>query len=238
MQNNWPQKLNRRRFGRLAAGSLLAAALGGCSTAPLVDLPDKVWGSLGAGKGQFSKPRAIAIDDKDQLYIVDMTARIQVFDIDGNYLRGWHTPEHKNGRPTGLTYDTIEDNLLVADTHYNRILTYTRVGKLLPDRTLGGTMGQGPGEFGLVSDVVRDSIHNYYVSEYGEFDRVQKFTPEGKFILQWGGHGNEPGQFMHHNIWNLMLTDYCGSPTRVITGFRYSTSPESSSKCGAKKGAN
>ena len=123
---------------------------------PAADQPEKVWGSLGAGKGQFSKPRAIAIDDKDQLYIVDMTARIQVFDADGNYLRGWQTPEHTNGRPTGLTFDTIENHLLVADTHYNRILTYTPEGKLIPERTLGGVMGQGPGEFGLVSDVVRD----------------------------------------------------------------------------------
>jgi sugar lactone lactonase YvrE len=125
-----------------------------------------------------------------------MTARIQVFDADGKYIRGWQTPEHHTGRPTGLTFDTIDGNLLVADTHYYRVLTYTAAGELLPDRTLGGTMGQGPGEFGLVSDVVRDAEGNFYVSEYGEYDRVQKFTPEGKFILQWGGHGTDPGQFM------------------------------------------
>ena len=57
-------------------------------------------------------------------------------------------------------------------------------------------MGQGPGEFGLVTDVVRDADGNYYVSEYGEYDRIQKFTPDGKFMLQWGGHGTEPGQFL------------------------------------------
>jgi DNA-binding beta-propeller fold protein YncE len=189
-------QIDRRRFGKLAAGGLVAATIGGCSNAAAADQPQKVWGSLGAGKGQFSKPRAIAIDDKDQLYIVDMTARIQVFDADGNYLRGWQTPEHTNGRPTGLTFDTIDNHLLVADTHYNRILTYTPDGDLIPERTLGGVMGQGPGEFGLVSDVVRDQDHNFYVSEYGEFDRVQKFTPDGKFMMQWGGHGTDAGQFM------------------------------------------
>lgn len=156
--------LNRRRFARLVAASLFGAAAGGCGGNRPLGQPELVWGSLGAGKGQFSKPRAIAIDDNDQLYIVDMTARIQVFDADGNYLRGWLTPEHTNGRPTGLTFDTIEGNLLVADTHYNRVLTYTPTGELLKNRTLGGTMGQGPGEFGLVADVVRDSAHNYYVS--------------------------------------------------------------------------
>src|SRR6478736_5823738 len=111
---------DRRRFGQLALGALAAATVGGCEGKAEGDQPDKVWGSLGAGKGQFSKPRAIAIDDKDQLYIVDMTARIQVFDADGNYQRGWQTPEHTNGRPTGLTFDRIDNHLLVADTHYNR----------------------------------------------------------------------------------------------------------------------
>jgi DNA-binding beta-propeller fold protein YncE len=189
-------RIDRRRFTKLAASGLLAASVGGCEKPPEGDQPQKVWGSLGAGKGQFSKPRAITIDDKDQLYIVDMTARIQVFDTDGTYIRAWNTPEHNYGRPTGLTYDTIDNYLLVADTHYNRILTYTPTGELLEDRTLGGTPGPGPGEFGLVADVVRDKEHNYYVCEYGEYDRIQKFTPDKKFVLQWGGHGTETGHFM------------------------------------------
>lgn len=188
--------IDRRQFTLLAASAACSSLAGGCSNAAPSDQPEKVWGSLGAGKGQFSKPRAIAIDHNDQLYIVDMTARIQVFDTEGNYLRSWHTPEHAYGRPTGLSFDAIDGNLLVADTHYNRILIYTPDGKLLEDRTLGGTAGQAPGEFGLVADVVRDAQHNFYVSEYGEFDRVQKFSPERKFLLQWGGHGSDPGQFM------------------------------------------
>ena len=141
-----------------------------------------MWGSLGAGKGQFSKPRAIAIDDQDQLYIVDMTARIQVFDADGNYIRGWQTPEHSYGRPTGLTFDTIDGNLLVADTHYYRVLTYTPTGELLTNRTLGGTMGQGPGEFGLVADVVRDAA--------GQFLRLRvwRIRPRAKVHARWQIH--------------------------------------------------
>ena len=97
-------QFDRRQFGQLAAAARCCrrdgrVRDGSASTDP----PEKVWGKLGAGNGQFSKPRAIAIDDKDQLYIVDMTARIQVFDADGNFIRGWQTPEHTNGRPTGLT---------------------------------------------------------------------------------------------------------------------------------------
>src|SRR5215208_3089620 len=108
MSHNQKTQLNRRQFNKLAAATALSAAIGGCSTGSSADRPpQKVWGSIGGGKGQFSKPRAIAIDKEDQLYIVDMTARIQVFDTDGNFIRSWQTPEQHTGRPTGLTLSPI-----------------------------------------------------------------------------------------------------------------------------------
>ena len=84
--------------------------------------------------------------------------------------------------------------MLVADTHYFRVLIYSRVGELLEQ--IGGTEGPGPGEFGFVTDVVDDRFGNLYVSEYGEYDRIQKLAPDGTFLMQWGGHGSEPGQFL------------------------------------------
>jgi DNA-binding beta-propeller fold protein YncE len=225
MLSNTLLTIDRRRFGQLAAGALLAAATGGCARdASAASVPDKVWGKLGIGDGQFSKPRAIAIDKNDQLYIVDMTARIQVFDADGNFIRGWQTPEHVNGRPTGMTISSVDGNLLVADTHYYRVLTYTPEGELLLDRTIGGTMGPGPGEFGFVTDAVRDAEGNYFVGEYGEYDRIQKFSPDGKYLLEWGGHGSESGQFLrpqHLDLdadGHLWVTDSCNHRVQVFDG--------------------
>jgi DNA-binding beta-propeller fold protein YncE len=134
----------------------------------------------------------MAVDAQDRLYIVDMTARIQVFDRDGHFLCAWTTPAKEAGKPTGLSIGRA-GQVLVADTHYYRVLMYSPTGDLL--QILGGTQGDKPGEFGLVTDVVQDSQGYYYVAEYGEYDRIQKFTPEGRFVLQWGGHGAEPGQF-------------------------------------------
>jgi DNA-binding beta-propeller fold protein YncE len=217
-------QLNRRQFTQLTFGTAFTAMVSGCTgRSSAGDVPDKVWGQLGASPGKFSKPRAIAIDDKDQLYIVDMTARIQVFDVDGNYLRGWQTPEQKYGRPTGLTIST-DGNLLVADTHYYRILTYTPLGELLTGVTIGGTLGQGPGEFGFVTDAVRDSAGNYYISEYGEFDRIQKFTPDRQFVRQWGGHSEQPGHFLrpqHLEIDSgglLWVADACNHRVQIFDG--------------------
>lgn len=180
---------------------------------------EKVWGRKGISDGRLQKPRAMAIDALDQLYIVDMTARIQVFSPEGEFIRSWRTPEHKNGRPTGLSFDR-QGRLLVADTHYFRVLVYSPEGQLLS--TLGGVQGHGPGEFGFVTDAVEDSRGNLYVSEYGEYDRIQKFTPDGKFVLEWGGHGFEPGKFVRpqnmaideqDRIW---VTDACNHRIQVF----------------------
>jgi hypothetical protein len=152
-----------------------------------------VWGRRGISDGRLQKPRAMAIDRNDHIYIVDMTARIQVFTTDGTFLAKWQTPDHQFGKPTGLSIGN-DGNVLVANTHYYEVLIYSPDGQLI--KRLGGTKGQRPGEFGLVTHAVQDSHNNIYIAEYGEFDRIQKFTPEGKFILQWGGHGSEPGQFI------------------------------------------
>ena len=135
--------------------AVLLVLLAGCSRGgPSIGRLDAVWGRQGISEGRFQKPRAIAIDRQDHLYIVDMTARIQVLTTDGEYLRQWETPDHAMGRPTGLTIDR-DGNVLVADTHYYRVLIYSPEGKLL--RTLGGTKGQRPGEFGLVTGIAQDS---------------------------------------------------------------------------------
>ena len=182
---------------------------------------EKTWGRIGVRDGRFRKPRAMAIDDRDQVYIVDKTARIQVFDREGNFLRQWQTPEYSNGKPTGLSFNR-EGLLMVADTHYFRVLFYRPDGTLVKERTLGGEFGHQPGMFGLVTDVVEDSQGNLYVSEYGEFDRIQKFDSDGNFLMQWGGHGSEPGQFLrpqnlavdeNDHIW---VVDACNDRVQVF----------------------
>lgn len=180
---------------QLLGAMLTSLAITGCTGSPQAEgTADHIWGKPGITSGRLQKPRAVAIDSQDQLYIVDMTARIQVFDTEGNYLRGWKTPVSKNGRPSGLSIDRA-GRLLVADTHYYRMLVYDPAGELIESASIGGTQGQGEGEFGFVTDVVEDSRGNFYIGEYGDYDRVQKFSPEGEFLLQWGTHGSELGQF-------------------------------------------
>jgi len=174
----------------------------------------------------------MAIDARDQLYIVDMTGRIQVFSTEGEYLRGWRTPDIQQGKPCGLGF-AQDGNLLVADTHYFRMLVYTPQGELVPERTIGGQSGRGPGQFNFVTDAVQDSHGCYYIAEYGECDRIQKFASDGTYLFQWGGRGREPGQFTRpqglaldesDRLWvadacnhRIQVFDATGSEARLVT---------------------
>jgi len=182
---------------------LQSATAGGCALVagclqrrgPQAGRLEKVWGRAGSTPGRLFRPRAIAIDNSDLLYIVDMTPQIQVFTGDGEPVRSWQPPKFDTGRPSGLAFDNA-GNLLVADTHNFRILVYTPEGKLLEDQTFGGACGNADGEFQFVTDAAQDADGNYYVAQYGEYDRIQKFTADHKFLLSWGEHGHELGQFL------------------------------------------
>ena len=183
---------SRPRFpARSILPALLLAALAGCASDPAE--PEVVWGKQGVQDGELSRPRAIAIDSHDRLYIVDFTARIQVYDRDGKYLgKTWSTPDYRNGRPSGLGIDK-DDHLICSDSHYHCIRIYDADGKQL--RLIGGQGGSNPGQLGYVSDVVQDADGYYYVAEFGENHRITKLDPDGKFVKCWGSEGSEPGQF-------------------------------------------
>jgi DNA-binding beta-propeller fold protein YncE len=178
---------------RIAALAALGFSLSGCA----VSLPapvESVWGIHGTKDGWLHKPRVAAFDAEDELYLADLTDRIQVFDRDGTFLRSWRMPGLNVDGPSGLTVDRY-GRVLVADTHFYRVMIYDRQGRLLMQ--LGdGIQGTTPGRFGYCTDVVIDRAGNFYVAEYGENDRIQVFSPEGKWLREWGGHGYEPGQFL------------------------------------------
>jgi DNA-binding beta-propeller fold protein YncE len=183
--------------------------------------PELVWGRRGVQDGDLVKPRAAAIDAQDHLYLVDWTARIQVYDRDGHYLGPtWTTPDYRNGRPSGLSIDR-DGNLLVSDSHYHCLRIYSPAGKLL--RTLGGEAGTGPGQLSYVSDAVQDAEGNYYVAEFGESQRITKLDSEGHFVKCWGSAGSEPGQFARIRALalgpdgNLYAADACNHRIQVFT---------------------
>ncbi len=201
----------------LAAVGLSVALTFGKGTPPEVE-----WGGLGVQDGKFSRPRAAAIDPATgHLFVVDFTARVQMFDLNGKHLGvTFVTPDYRNGRPSGLSIDQA-GNLLVADSHYHCVRVYDHAGTLL--KTLGGEPGSAAGQFGYVSDCVQDTDGFYYVSEFGPNQRITKLDADGKFVACWGGQGTGPMQFNRVRALAigpdglLYAADACNHRVQVLT---------------------
>lgn len=205
-------------MGGAACCALPALGTSGCAPPAFgsVREPELIWSRRGnpQTEGRLYRPRAMTIDELDQIYVVDLTGRIQVFDRDGNFLRGWRTPAIEQGKPLGLTIAN-DGSLIVADTHYFRVLFYSRDGVLDESRTIGGVNGDEPGQFHFVTDVVHAPNGHFFIGHYGQNDLIQEFDPAGKFVRRWGSLGADRGQFsraqtmlMDDQGW-LWITDAC-----------------------------
>lgn len=188
----------------------------------------EVIGTHGVGVGQFNQPRSLAIDDKDRLYVVDMTGRVQRFSPAGAFQLLWQMPELTNGRPKGMGRDW-EGNIIVVEPHYQRLNHFTTTGQLLDQ---WGQKGTNFGQFWMPRDVAVDSRHEIFVSEYGVVERIQKFvfrTADGKprgmptCVLSFGRPGTGPGEFNRaeglcmdsHD--RLYVADSCNHRIQVFT---------------------
>jgi DNA-binding beta-propeller fold protein YncE len=155
--------------------------------------PTLVVGGNGVSPWTLLKPRAIAVEPGGNFYVVDRRGIIHYFDARGEVVRRWETPEHEFGAPVGLAIEA-DGSLLVSDSHYSRILRYSRGGE--SELARWGSRGTGPGQLTWGRDVVVDSAGLVYVGDYGGMnDRILKFSPRGEFLLEWGRQGEAEGEF-------------------------------------------
>ena len=141
--------------------------------------------------GKVPAPRAVTIGPNDNMYVLDDDGRVVVMGDGGVVLQQWDMPESSIGNPEGIC--CLKDGrIVVADTHYDRLVFFARDGSVLSKL---GSHGTEPGQFVYPVAVCQDEDEFIYVAEYGDHQRVQKFTPDGKFVLQFGSQGTEPGQF-------------------------------------------
>ena len=203
-----------------SATPFLLVLLGAAGCADVTYKPEVVWGKRGVRNGDMVRPRAIAIDAQDHLYVVDYTARVQVYDRDGNYLGPtWTTPDYRNGRPSGLNIDR-DGNLIVCDSHYSCVRIYSPQGKEL---RRFGEAGTEPGKLSYVSGTVQDAEGFYYVAEFGENQRISKFDADWHFVKCWGSPGSGDGQFARARALALgpdgllYVADSCNHRVQVFT---------------------
>jgi len=201
----WRGRRGGGRAGMAGLAGVAALMVAGCSggdARPRVALESKVFeaaeviGSRGVGPGQFNKPRSLACDREDNLYVADVTGRIQKFDRDGRFVRQWQMPVTDLGKPKGMGLDPA-GRVLVVEPHYMRVNHFDGEGRLALQ---WGTRGTNAGSFILPRSVAVNSRGEYFLSEYTVVDRVQRFDPAPGggapvFGRAWGEPGDQPGQF-------------------------------------------
>lgn len=185
------------RIGRLRSwmGVLLLSAIlistgcGGDRREDELDVVD-VFGKTGAGPGEFLYPRAVDLDKDGSILVADKTGRIQRLSPDGQCIGVIQMPLTEAGKPTGISVHE-DGRLFVADTHYHRVVIFSRDGRIVGEF---GKYGQENGCFIYPTDVAFAPDGRIFVSEYGGNDRVSIFTASGEFISSFGSPGAAEGQ--------------------------------------------
>jgi peptidylamidoglycolate lyase len=214
---------------RIAAGSLVLAALGGAGTRRAVfpqDLPAQRpqvsgyqvvhgWPVLPESE-MLGIASAVAVDSHNHVFVFDRRDRawpnsdtLDTKPIEGATVRVF------DGRtgvrlvewgaktfalPHGITIDA-SDNVWLTDVALHQVFKYSHDGTLLLTVGERGVPGTDSAHFNRPSGVVAAPDGSFYVSDgYGN-NRVMAFAPDGRFLFQWGSKGQGPGQFdLPHGI--------------------------------------
>ena len=102
--------------------------------------------------------------------------------------------------PHGLTVDA-HGNVWLTDVALQQVYEYSHDGRLLMTLGVRGVAGNDSAHFNRPTKVAVAPDGSFYVSDGYRNTRVIKFSPEGKFLFQWGTPGTGPGQFdLPHSV--------------------------------------
>ena len=168
------------------------------------------WYQLPPGRTMGSTS-SVAVAGDGHIWVVDRCgvnscegsdlAPVMEFDVSGKLLRTLGAGMFLF--PHGITFDK-DGNFWIADGHGkdgkgHQVIKFSREGKVLLKLGKAGVAGDGPDTFNEPNAVAIAPNGDVFVSDGHNPGRgnarVVKFSPEGKFIKQWGGHGSGPGQF-------------------------------------------
>jgi DNA-binding beta-propeller fold protein YncE len=200
--------------------ALLVAVLIGCGGAqePALHVSAVRHWPLPPAGASIPAPRAVAVGPEGMVHVLDTAGRMLVYDAEGNMARQWTMPESEVGTAEGLCV-LPDGRVVVADTHYSRVIVFDRRGREL--LRFGGE-GTGPGRFIYPVAVAADEEGDLFVAEYGSNDRVQKFSAEGELLLEFGTFGAGAEQFQRPSglAWHdgrLYVADAMNGRVQVFT---------------------
>ena len=181
MERNHPSNNLRRALRVLRRSSfvILLLLLAGCFEEHPSTLRSELFehveviGGRGSALGQFNKPRSVAVDRQDNLYVVDMTGRVQKFSPRGEFIKSWQLPQTDLGKPKGMCLDP-KGNIVVVEPHYQRVNHFTPDGDLVQQ---WGRKGTNLGELILPRSIAINSRGETFLSEYTTVERGRMSSP-------------------------------------------------------------
>ncbi len=156
----------------------------------------------GSAPGRFNSPAGVAVDTKGNVYVAGFyNQRVQKFGPNGRFIRQWgHTGKKGYVEAGWFNYPidvTVAPNgtLYVADGYNDRIQVFNSDGRFL--RKWGGPFAaniRGPfnGWFRTPTGIAVGPHGNVFVADQ-ENNRIQKFTPQGRFLTAFGTPHRGPG---------------------------------------------
>ena len=166
---------------------------------------------------EWGETAGLTIDAKGRLYaFTRKSTPVVEFDAKGNVLKTWG--EGLFVYPHGIRVDRFGflwlTDARARDGKGQQVFKYSRDGKLLMTLGTAGVSGDGETTFNGPTDVAVAPNGDVFVADGHVNNRIVKFSPEGKFIKQWGKKGSGRGEF------NLPHTIFFDSRGRLLVGDR------------------
>jgi hypothetical protein len=152
-------------------------------------------GVPGRGANNFNRPTDIAWLPDGTFFVADGYAgtRVAKFDRDGKFIRDWGRPPVDPDKPGPNEFWSVHSigisrdrRIFVADREHHRMQVFDENGKFLEMWPTGHNSSV------LAHIVTEDDF--VWVADWTT-DRLVKYDLNGRYILDIGGHGPQPGQF-------------------------------------------
>ena len=152
-------------------------------------------GVPGRGPNNFNRPTDIAWLPDGTFFVADGYAgtRVAKFDRNGKFLQDWGQPPKDPAKPGPYEFWSVHSigisrdrRLFVADREHHRMQVFDENGKFLEMWPTGHDSAV------LAHIVTEDDF--IWVADWTT-DRLVKYDLNGRYILDIGGHGPQPGQF-------------------------------------------
>ena len=139
------------------------------------------FGRLGSSAGMFKWPWGVTVNERNEIVVTDReNNRVQVFSVDGTYLRsfGWEGQQDGEfGGPSGIVF-LNNGNIIVADSTSKRVQMFDGKGEYLRqfgDHQLNYSCGLSVDINGNI--IVVDSSYKL----------IKIFSPSGQLLRKFGG---------------------------------------------------